>query len=239
MEENKSSGVPQFATAEYSNRSGASACKSCGKPIIGAQYRVNGVPVCASCARAIKGKLPKDTHSAFVRGVLFGAGGAILGLVIYVAFALATGLIAGIVSLAVGFIVGKAIIMGSGGAGGRRYQIAAVLLTYMAVSLAAVPIAISQHAKQKSAQQAAQSSPSAAATAPSPKMDPMRALGVLTLVGLASPFLELSDPMHGVIGLVILFVGIRIAWRMTAARPVNIVGPVNEAAPATHGLPPS
>jgi hypothetical protein len=237
MEEKKSSGVPQFATAEYSTPSGDLTCKSCGKPIVGPQYRVNGVPVCASCTQRIKDQLPKDSHAAFVRGVLFGVGGAILGLVIYVVFAIATGLIAGIVSLAVGFIVGRAILMGSHGAGGRRYQVTAVLLTYLAVSLSAVPIAISVHMKQKSTHQAAQASDSA--TASEPKMNLIRAAGVLTLIGVASPFLELSDPMHGVIGLVILFVGIRIAWRMTAAKPVNIVGPINEAAPAVHGLPPS
>jgi uncharacterized protein (DUF983 family) len=231
MEEKNNNSVPQFATAEYSSQASTAMCKSCGRPIIGAQYRVNGVPVCASCVQRIKARLPDDTHSAFVRGVVFGVGGAILGLAVYVVFAIATGLIAGLVSLAVGFIVGKAIAMGSGGAGGRRYQVVAVLLTYMAVSLAAVPIAISQHNHQKSVQQAAQTGDSATASAP--KMSPMRAIGVLTLIGLASPFLALSDPMHGLIGLVILFVGIRIAWRMTAARPVNIVGPIDETASAT------
>ena len=66
-------------------------------------------------------------------------------------------------------------------------------------------------------------------------MSPIKAAGILMLIGVASPFLELSNPMHGVIGLVILLVGIRIAWRMTAAKPVSIVGPLNEAAPATPG----
>ncbi len=84
-----------------------------------------------------------DSHSAFVRGTSFGVAGAILGLALYVGFALATGWIVGFVSLAVGYIVGKAIMFGSGGVGGRRYQVAAVLLTYIAVSMAAVPIAIS------------------------------------------------------------------------------------------------
>src|SRR5882724_11781000 len=36
------------------------------------------------------------------------------------------------------------IVKGSGGIGGRRYQMAAVLLTYIAVSLAAVPTALSK-----------------------------------------------------------------------------------------------
>ncbi len=41
--------------------------------------------------------------------------------------------------------------------------------------------------------------------------------------------------MQGVIGLIILFVGIRIAWRMTAARQVSILGPINDPMPAATG----
>jgi hypothetical protein len=186
MEENASKGVPQFATAEYSSQ-----------PIA-----------------AISDRTPVDSPAAFVRGTLFGVGGAILGFALYVGFALATGWIVGFVSLAVGYIVGKAMLFGSRGAGGRRYQVAAVLLTYIAVSMAAVPIALSQQMKQRSAQQRALASDSGIAA--EPKMRPLRALGVLTVVGLASPFLDLSNPAHGVIGLIILFVGMRIAWRLTA-----------------------
>jgi hypothetical protein len=228
-----SDGVPQFARAEYSGGAGESTCKSCGQPISGAHYQVNGAVTCSNCAQQVKDQMPKDSHSCFARGVLFGIGGAILGLVLYAAVALTTGLIIGFVSLAVGYIVGKAVVMGSGGLGGRRYQIAAVLLTYMAVSLAAVPIAISQQMKQRSAQQHTQVSGSATVNAP--KMSPAKALATLALLGLASPFLALADPAHGIIGLIILFVGIRIAWRMASGRPVTILGPINEPAAATPG----
>jgi hypothetical protein len=228
-----SDGVPQFARAEYSGGAGKPTCKACGQPISGAYYQVNGAVTCSNCARQIKNQMPTDSHTAFARGVLFGIGAAILGLVLYVAVALTTGLIIGFVSLGVGYIVGKAVVMGSGGLGGRRYQIAAVLLTYMAVSLAAVPIAISQQMKQRSAQQHAQVSGSATANAP--KMSPTKAVATLTLLGLASPFLDLADPAHGIIGLIILFVGIRIAWKITAGRPVKILGPLNEPAAATPG----
>jgi hypothetical protein len=233
MDENVSGGVPQFATAEYSGKTGETACKSCGQAISGAYYRVNGAQTCADCAGRIKEQMLKDSHTSFARGVSFGIGGAILGLGIYVAFALATGLMIGYISLAVGYIVGKAIVMGSGGRGGRRYQLAALLLTYSAVSLAAVPIAISQNMKQRNVQQHAQVSDSAAVS--TPKMSPGKALGVLALIGLASPFLELSSPAHGIIGLVILFVGIRIAWKITAGTPVNILGPISESVPAAAG----
>jgi hypothetical protein len=39
--------------------------------------------------------------------------------------------------------------------------------------------------------------------------------------------------MHGLIGLVILFVGIRIAWQIARGTSVQILGPFNRAAPAS------
>jgi hypothetical protein len=53
---------------------------------------------------------------------------------------------------------------------------------------------------------------------------------LLTLLGLASPFLELQDPFHGAIGLVILFVGMRFAWQQTGARKIDVVGPFQSRA---------
>ena len=47
----------------------------------------------------------------------------------------------------------------------------------------------------------------------------------LLLMGIASPFLELASPGAGLIGLVILFVGLSIAFRMTKARPLDVDGP--------------
>jgi len=233
MGENTGSGVPQFSTVEYAGKGGETACKSCAQKISGSYYLLNGAPLCARCARQIEQQLPQDTHACFARGVLFGVGGALIGLGIYVGFALATGWMIGYISLAVGYIVGKAIALGSGGVGGRRYQLAAVLLTYSAVSLAAVPIAISQHMKHTSVQQQAPASEPAVVHAP--KMSFARAVGMLTLLGLASPFLELADPAHGIIGLIILFVGIRIAWKITAARQATLSGPISERVPAAPG----
>jgi hypothetical protein len=215
LPENTNNPVPQFATAEYAHEAGAATCKACGKVLGSSHYRVNGVVTCSQCAERIKEKLPKDSHAAFMRGITFGVAGAILGLILYVIFALTTGLVIGFVSLAVGYIVGKAIVMGSKGQRGRRYQIAAVLLTYISVSLSAVPIAISGHTGALTFD--------------------IAGAAKLALLGLASPFLDFSDPTHGIIGLVILFVGMRIAWRMTAARSVQIIGPLTESAPIASG----
>ena len=261
--------APQFGTAEYAGAAGAERCQACKKPIAaGSQYyRVNGNLACAYCGEQARLRLPQDSHQAFVRGLMFGIGGAIVGLIGYAAFGILTGLMIGYISLAVGWIIGKAMMKGSNGIGGRRYQIAAVLLTYAAVSMAAVPIGISQflkHDKTKrqaivklhspgnaQAQHEAITDPNATVvTSPPPANEAVEAddaaatpansgsqkpgkgfgaaVGMLALIGLASPFLELSDPIHGVIGLVILFVGIRIAWKLTEGATLEILGPFTQ-----------
>jgi hypothetical protein len=201
--------------------------------------------VCPSCASTALNDGPKNSHAAFVKAVLFGCGGALLGLILYSAFGIITGMVIGYLSLAVGYIVGKAMMMGSKGLGGRRYQIVAVLLTYAAVSISAIPMTIALQAKEKKEQKQSladeqrqlekefgqqpstaspiQGAPTKADTTPNPSF--AAALGYLFFLGLASPFLELKDSFQGIIGLVILFVGIRIAWRITAAKAPEIVGP--------------
>src|SRR3984885_6522061 len=146
--------TPQFHKAEYAGTGGDDRCNLCRRTLGAAYWRVGTNMACEACAEKAKSELPKDSHTAFSRGVLFGIGGAILGLAIYATFTIVTGIILGYVSLAVGYIVGKAIKTGSSGMSGRRYQIAALILTYAAVSMAAIPIGISQIVKQQRARQA-------------------------------------------------------------------------------------
>jgi hypothetical protein len=236
------SGTPQFGTAEYKS-SGQDVCAGCNAALSGNYYRVNGSLACERCMQQIKLRSPQDSHPAFARAILFGVGGAVLGLILYSAFSIFTGIIIGYVSLAVGWLVGTAIKKGSQGVGGRHYPIAAVLLTYAAVSLSARPIGISYYLKEgraKTPQANAatpsggtpDSSPSAApATSGQPKKSFLAAIAALLFAGLASPFLELQEGFSGIIGLVILLVGIQIAWRMTAAPPLEILGPFQTRAP--------
>ncbi|MCU1318419.1 MAG: hypothetical protein JWN63_3741 [Candidatus Acidoferrum typicum] len=246
--------TPQFGTAEYAPKPGKDVCKSCNQGITGQYFRVNGSLACARCRDQLKNQIPKDTHALFVRGLAFGCGGAILGLILYSGFSIITGIAIGYVSLAVGWIIAKAIKIGSRGTGGRRYQVAAAALTYAAVSMAAIPIYLSQAIKQEAQKQAKTrpaasansdpaipgphgSPPSAGASAKpasagQPQMNPIKAFGILALLGLASPFLELASPLNGALGLVILFVGMNIAWRLAAGPKIDILGPFAAAAPA-------
>jgi len=91
------------------------------------------------------------------------------------------------------------------------------------------PAKIEQSPADSSSKEAAPANGTGASSSPESAQKPEVGLGAalvgLALVGLASPFLELQDPFHGLIGLVILFVGIRIAWQLTAGPKVDILGP--------------
>jgi hypothetical protein len=252
-----SPGTPQFGVAEYKN-TGTEACVGCHKPLSDSYYRVNGKLACDACVQQVKMGSPRDSHAAFVRAILFGTGGAVLGLVIYSAFAILTGIMIGYVALAVGWLVATAMKKGSQGVGGRRYQIAAVALTYAAVSLSAIPIGISFYLKEKKPVAHATAAPNASSSTSSDTADPSSrtrepagspqaiakpAVGAIIasmlFAGLASPFLELQSGVSGILGLVILFVGIRIAWKITSAPPLEILGPFQSSAPTAPPVPSS
>ena len=234
--------MPQFATAEYAGTPGSERCRICGAALGAEYFRVNTQMACGRCAQeAIEGQ-PTDSHVAFGRAVLYGLGAALLGLLIYSLFAIVTGFTIGYIALAVGWLVAKAMMKGSHGVGGLRYQVVALLLTYAAISISAVPVGISYLLKhphhtvqQKDAQGTDSTGPASdSANAPgSAQKDEKPSAGSLLvkliLFGLASPFLNLRDPSHGIIGLVILFVGMSIAFRLTRATPLDVDGPYSMA----------
>jgi hypothetical protein len=252
-ENNLTSPLPQFGTAEYADKPGSETCQSCHAVISSRYYKVNGALACETCAEILKRQSPADTHKNFIRGLTFGIGGAILGLILYSGFTIITHMYFGYISLAVGYLVGMAVRKGSRGIGGRRYQIAAALLTYAAVSMSAIPISIAQYmneghskpAQTEKSQQPDAVDPAAPGNAAAPQTDRsgedtsapgqkpgfISLLGMLLFAGLASPFLALQHQFHGIIGLIILAVGIRIAWQKTEAQPLDIIGPFNKAAP--------
>ena len=134
------------------------------------------------------------------RAVLFGLGAAILASVLYAAFTVISRLEFGIVAVAVGYMVGKAMMLGANGHGSRNLQIASAILTYLSVSFASVPELL--WTLHKRGMDVGHVTP--------------HVLFILTRYGLISPFMGLTHGINGVLGLVILFIGIRAAWRLTS-----------------------
>jgi hypothetical protein len=249
-------GSPLFETAKYESAPASDVCKLCQQPISGEYYRANAAMLCPGCADRVRSQLPQDSHAAFVRGILFGLGGFVVALIAYSLVGIVLrGWTIGYLALGVGWIIGKSMMIGSRGAGGRRYQLVAVLLTYAAVSMSAIPIGVSLvwdkiqnersakavHSPEQNSQQ-----PGATGQNPGDSSNPPKEseagntgptslgsfLGELALRGLASPFMELQSSYGGVIMLIILFVGMRFAWKITGASLVAVDGPYQTSSAA-------
>jgi len=191
---------PEFLKKEYRKATPAQLCEACGRKIGIRSYILDSKLVCERCSAAAH----PASQAPFVHGLLFGIGAALVGLAFYATFTIMTHFYLGYVAFLVGWLVAKAMMIGSRGEGGTRYQIAAVALTYAAISLASVPIVLAKVFQD------------AADYGTTTRIEWTKVAGKLVAWGIASPFLELRAGLWGAVGLVILLVGMRIAWRMTA-----------------------
>jgi hypothetical protein len=215
----------QFHTAIPDDAS-VRRCTLCTEAIPGEYFQVAGATACPHCAQA---RLDlQQRHGGwpeFGRAALFGLGAAIAGFVL-------TGVVGiwlrlGILAIAVGWMVGKAILKGSGGCRGRRYQVLALLLTYGGAVGGYVPqvllgfrsAAVKMEAKQKAASQTI--------VAPQKqKVTPIQfAVGIVAIAifAMAAPVFLLFQGYF--MGIIIMVFGLMQAWRLTAADDTAIMGP--------------
>jgi hypothetical protein len=206
--------LPSFEKAEYGVSAGLSApgerCVRCQQTFTDRFFRLNGEVLCEPCANAAVGLPSEGAGAAFVKAIVIGIGAAVVGSILYAVVEIATGWTIGYVALAVGWLVGKGMRWGSAGRGGRPYQIAAAVLTYLSVSFASLIVIV--HAVQKR-------NPGGEIVMGE------RLAWFAAKYGLLSPFLALQDGVGGIIGLFILFIGIRAAWTLMAGSAYAITGP--------------
>jgi hypothetical protein len=217
----------QFHRAEPVNKGeeapSPQICAACKLPLQSEYFKVQNNVICPACAAKIEAGRQAPKPVPWVRAVVYGAGAALAGCILY-AIVLMMGVQIGIVALLVGYMVGKAIRRATYGVGGRPQQILAVALTYFAISTSFVPAMIYEVGKQ------AKNKPKAAVSAPvqpaKPSISPAKAIGGLLVLAAISPFLELfSSPVGGLISLFILFIGLQRAWALTARHDILVTGP--------------
>jgi hypothetical protein len=232
---------------------GSPVCPRCRATIASAYYEVNGHVVCAGCKAALEQTPAGSGSSRLLRAAGFGLGAAVLGAGIYYAILAATGYEIGLVAIAVGWLVGRAVHQGSNGAGGWAYQTLAVGLTYLAIVSTYVPFIIRSAMEDKgkpSTTVSATAAPASVAGAdtvtvrPAATSDASRgkmtaskfALGLLALIAIAAaaPFLA---GLENVLGLVIIGFALYQAWKMNRRVPLAFSGPytVGQAAGAAGG----
>lgn len=219
-------------------------CSQCSTPITDSYFTLAAKPVCRSCKRrfeeAVAGAL---APRVFAKAIAFGLGAAIAGAVVYYAVIALFNLEIGIVAILIGYMVGYAIRKAARGGGGRRYQILAAALTYFAVGLAYLPVALKGSAHPaKTAADSAQTAQAPSVTTPvtgaqadtlttTPSAtSALRAIALVIFYVFALPVIIVFGSMpSGVISAAIIAFGMRKAWSMTGGPNVSFAGPLRVA----------
>ena len=251
----------QFDQAEYTAPVEAAACAVCQTPLIDRYWDVGGKTTCERCSAAAKAEwdaLKPSFTSALLRG-LVGAGG---GAAIWITITMLTGYEIGLVAIIVGAIVGASVKKGSAGRGGRRFQLLAVALTYLAITSTYVPQVWKGLAQAAKKDQNGEATPAAAAPAPAtgptaaqpaaaapapdagaaaaaePAMNPLLAVALLAviilLISLAGPFL---GGFENILGILITGFALWEAWRINRSVELKVHGPFQLAQAPTAPEP--
>lgn len=231
----------QFDKAEFAGPGAAvpAVCFACQESLTGPYFQVNGEPFCETCTdgaqRALGGTPGPD---GFAKAVIGGIGGGIAGAMLYYLVLALSGYEVGLVAVAVGFLVGKGVRWGTGGRGGRVYQVMAIGLTYIAIVSTYVPTVVRGFRDAEKARTTASSpvegtdtsaaTPAAATTRATTDGSPGSTVGLV--IGLALfAVLILALPFLGgfsnILGLAIIGFGLYEAWKLNRRVPLIVDGP--------------
>jgi hypothetical protein len=198
----------QFQKAEFQgNRPPCAACKGA---VEGSYYQYAGHVICARCGARVRAGQQEPGTAHLLRGLTFGAGAAAACSLGYAAITALSHLEIALVAILVGYLVGRAVRIGSYGLGGRRSQVLAVALTYFSITGSYLLLALRE-----------------------PGAEIMRNPGgvvMMTGVALAEPLLGLARGFSGILGLAIIVFGLMQAWRQTARDPRVLTGPFEDHA---------
>jgi hypothetical protein len=132
----------------------------------------------------------------------------------------------------------------SGGRGGRKLQMVAVLLTYFGITAGYIPSIVKglsgKHSKKEVAGQTLPRTPDKTASTPLEKRVGLgRALVGLVLAlafvigfALVMPFLMVTQGFSGILGIAIIFFGLQRAWHKTRGEHSILAGPYPSATSA-------
>jgi hypothetical protein len=213
----------QFERAESAHPAEVAAvCASCKNPLAGSYYTLQGARICDACHGGIRQALSSGSPAKrFFKAAGLGTLAALLGAVVYAVVAIWVQI--GFVAIFVGWFVGIAVRKGSEGRGGATYQAMAMVLTYAAIVVIYVPLAMERqieqymHDKAVAAEGEGRRRPRARRGAEKARDEPDRVAGdpgdrLRHFVRRAVP----SGPQN-FIGLLLIGIALYEAWRSTRA----------------------
>jgi len=233
-------------------------CAACSRAITVDYFDLNNQPICRVCRVGLLNQMETPLGlSMLLRAGGFGLAAALAGAALYYAVIAITDYEIGLVAIATGYMVGYAVRTGAKGRGARRFQVMAVVLTYVSVSMAYLALALGAAEAESSARvdavtdQAISAGGSAdpqrqsgavpedgeSATDSEEGGSPLLGLAFLAVFSLALPVLSVVNSMpSGLISAAIIAFGMQQAWRMTTAAEIQLTGPFrvggSESSPA-------
>ena len=231
-------------------------CATCQQPIATEYWQCLGKILCDSCREGVERAASDARRGATMgRAVLVGGGAALACGIGYAVFVGVTHIHFALVTIGIGWAVGRAIQHVTRGFGSRKHQVLAVALTYFASSMGYYPAVLKAIGGSGSADKAAVVSTSAPSAQPSsaqpsagqpsaqetpapvkpsdsnpgggPGLAASLAIFIAFSVGiaLAAPFLEITSGLSGLLGALIIFFGLRTAWRVAQGVEAPVTGP--------------
>jgi hypothetical protein len=243
----------QFDRADFGTAAAAAVvCTMCRNAVVQNYYEANGNIICSHCRERVEQRTDSGRSGRALRATAAGFGAAVAGALVWWGVRKVTGYEIGIISIGIGAAVGRAVRWGSRARGGWAYQLLAVLLTYASVAGNYMPDVLTQILEQDkkdsqptaTAPATAGASKTAAAAAPqavkanvatgwAALAAGLLAIGALFVVAATVPF-----QVANIIGLFIIAIGLREAWRLNKTVALTMTGPFSvapgQAAPAPH-----
>jgi hypothetical protein len=198
----------QFDRAEFTTPVAPTVkCASCNQSIIQSYYEAGGKTICSTCRETLTSAADSGATGRFLRALLAGFGAAIVGSIVWWGVRKVSGYEIGLISIAIGVGVGRAVQWGSRSRGGWAYQLLAVLLTYASIAGNYMPDVITGIAeRQNVAEKTAVAAPAkagtpvkASAAEPVKITDLFLGLGAIFLVAAAAPFYAGSSNFIGLL----------------------------------------
>lgn len=207
----------QFDRADFGGEVSARlTCASCSQEILQSYYEFAGKTICSMCREAREQAMDGWGGGRFLRALLAGIVAGLAGAVVWYLVRIWTEYEVGIISIAIGFAVGKAVNWGSRGKGGWLYQVLAVFLTYSAIVTNYVPDIVKQMGEDATSN--------------------ALAWIIAFVISYAVPFMA---GFENIIGLLIIAFGLWEAWKFNARVDAVMTGPYTVTPTATPSSVPN
>lgn len=206
----------QFDRAEFSADTPARVvCTACSKEVVQSYYELAGSIICSHCRENRERALDGWGLGRFLRAAAVGLAAGVAGAAVWYGVRVVTNYELGLLAIAVGFAVGKAVSWGSSGKGGWLYQLLALVLTYTSIVMNYVPDIVQAMMEG----------------VPGPV--PVSAYLAAFIFSFTVPFLGGAE---NIIGMLIIAFGLYEAWKLNKRVDAAMTGPY-AVAPAAIPAP--